>query len=103
MSGSLRTIDTYPGQFGQGDISDTPRSLGNGHNSRPTSPLKFFARAKSKSNDIFKGIAEYVLEAEHFLQGNTTYLIYKQQQQKHYVLSIVGLLLHMFFKVESVV
>ncbi|XP_052083126.1 mitofusin-2-like isoform X1 [Mytilus californianus] len=68
MSGSLRTVDTYPGQFGQGDISDTPRSLGNGHNSRPTSPLKFFARAKSKSNDIFKGIAEYVLEAEHFLQ-----------------------------------
>lgn len=68
MSGTLRNIDSFPGQFGQGDISDAPRSLGNGHNSRPTSPLKFFARAKSKSNDMFKGIAEYVLEAEKFLK-----------------------------------
>ena len=68
MSGMLKNIDSFPGQFGQGDISDAPRCLGNGHNSRPTSPLKFFARAKSKSNDMFKGIAEYVLEAEKFLK-----------------------------------
>jgi hypothetical protein len=69
MSGMLKNIDSFPGQFGQGDISDAPRCLGNGHNSRPTSPLKFFARAKSKSNDMFKGIADYVLEAEKFLKG----------------------------------
>ena len=72
MSGMLKNIDSFPGQFGQGDISDAPRCLGNGHNSRPTSPLKFFARAKSKSNDMFKGIAEYVLEAEKFLKGMYT-------------------------------
>lgn len=69
MSGTLRNVESFPVQFGQGDISDAPRSLGNGHNSRPTSPLKFFARAKSKSNNIFRGIAEYVLEAEKFLKG----------------------------------
>ena len=72
MSGMLRNTDSFPGQFGQGDISDVPRSLGNGPNTRPTSPLKFFARAKSKSNDMFKGIAEYVLEAEKFIKGMYT-------------------------------
>ncbi|CAG2213332.1 FZO1 [Mytilus edulis] len=87
MSGSLRTVDTYPGQFGQGDISDTPRSLGNGHNSRPTSPLKFFARAKSKSNDIFKGIAEYVLEAEHFLQETKG----EENEEYHVVHGFLGM------------
>ena len=72
MSGNLRNVESFAGPFGhvgQGDISDAPRSLGNGHSSRPSSPLKFFAKAKSKSSDIFKGIAEYVKDAEKFLRG----------------------------------
>jgi hypothetical protein len=52
MSGMLRNTDSFPGQFGQGDISDVPRSLGNGPNTRPTSPLKFFAKAKSKTSVV---------------------------------------------------
>ncbi|KAK3104427.1 hypothetical protein FSP39_001827 [Pinctada imbricata] len=42
------------------------RSLGNGHASRPQSPLKFFIQAKKRINDVFKEILEYVQEAEKF-------------------------------------
>ncbi|VDH94543.1 mitofusin, partial [Mytilus galloprovincialis] len=62
MSGNVVTDLT------QSFNSNTSRSLENGHNSLPNSPLKFFARAKSRSNDIFKGILDFVSEAETFLQ-----------------------------------
>ena len=72
MSGNFdRSMDMRQDRKGAGDFTEEAnRSLGNGHASRPQSPLKFFIQAKKRINDVFKEIAEYVQEAEGFLCGN---------------------------------
>ncbi|KAJ8319801.1 hypothetical protein KUTeg_001388 [Tegillarca granosa] len=68
MSGVFN-MESQRGQ-GDGGVDQGYRSLGNGHNSRPQSPLKFFALAKKSINDIFKDLSEYILEANTFLEDN---------------------------------
>ncbi|XP_033763050.1 mitofusin-2-like isoform X2 [Pecten maximus] len=69
MSGVLQTynMEDLDGQQGQGDSMVSGRSLGNGHHSRPQSPLKFFSQAKKTINDIFKEVLEYINESKTFL------------------------------------
>lgn len=69
MSGKLdKAYSMDESQRGQGDRVDQ-RSLGNGKHVRSQSPLKFFAEAKKSINDVFKDIADYVIESQKFLKG----------------------------------
>ncbi|XP_056016681.1 mitofusin-2-like isoform X2 [Ostrea edulis] len=68
MSGKLdKAYSMDESQRGQGDRVDQ-RSLGNGKHVRSQSPLKFFAEAKKSINDVFKDIADYVIESQKFLK-----------------------------------
>ena len=73
MSGELRRplhVDLPPSE-GPASLpfATPPRKYGNGRTS-PSSPLKLFGQAKSKINDIFIDISNYVRETREFLEGN---------------------------------
>ncbi|KAL8569740.1 hypothetical protein ACOMHN_007263 [Nucella lapillus] len=66
MSGSINQSAMESGDHGHSGPSSL-RNLGNGHGRE--SALHFFVQAKKRINDIFKGIGDYVVEADTFVQG----------------------------------
>ncbi|KAL3862666.1 hypothetical protein ACJMK2_008620 [Sinanodonta woodiana] len=68
MSGYMTRMEEKAPQMGQGDAgSSGQRSLGNGRQS-PSSPLKLFGQAKKTANEIFRHIADYIVDVDSFVQ-----------------------------------
>ena len=64
MSGDLKASFTAMDVPPEGSV----RKLGNGRQS-PSSPLKLFGQAKTKINDIYVEISDYITETDGFLKG----------------------------------